>query len=170
MKRIIPILVCGLIAFASCQKSPLDTFCGDYSFKTSGSVTVQRMPTLFDSITPPAYTFNLPNEIGQLEISTLDKENDSVIVVMNYLNDEVIVARGRCKDNELYMKKFKRNALNLSIDYEINLKAPIRINATGHLYDGNTLIFDMTYTGVATVGNQFYTIDGDNIKMVAFRN
>ncbi|MBR4392041.1 MAG: hypothetical protein IKT08_08065 [Bacteroidales bacterium] len=170
MKRTLLLLACGLLAFASCKKSNIDPFRGDYSFKTSGNVTVQRQATILDTVPPAVFTVSVPNDLGQLEISTLDKENDSVVVIMNILNDEVIVAHGCCKDDELVMQDFKRNALYLNVDYEFNLRAPVNIKAKGRLYDDNTLVFEMTYHGTATVGDLIYNIHGDDIKMVAYRN
>ena len=63
MKRIIPILFCCLLALASCQKKNAPLFRGDYSFKTSGSVTLDEISFVND---PASYTVSLPNEIGQL--------------------------------------------------------------------------------------------------------
>ena len=162
--------LCILIALCSCTKSGLNTFCGDYSFKTSGSVTVQRLDLPMDSITPAAFTFSLPNEIGQLEIATLDRRNDSVIVIMNYLNGEVLVTHGHCENEELTLNTFQRNALNISIDSEMDFRTPIKVKGVGHYYDDNTLVFNMSYNGWVQLGPLFYKVDGDNIQMVAYRN
>ena len=70
MKRIIPILFCCLMALTSCQKKNAPLFRGDYSFKTSGSVTLDEINAEDE---PASFTVSLPNEIGQLEISALDK-------------------------------------------------------------------------------------------------
>lgn len=159
-----------LIAFSSCQKSGLNLFCGNYSYKTTGSVTVQRKATPLDSITPAAFTFNLPNEIGQLDIATLDKHNDSVVVIINQLNGDVVLTHGYCNDKELTLKPFKRNVLNISVNSQIDFNTPVKIQGVGHCYDDNTLIFDMSYHGKAQVGPFTYLIDGDQIQMVAYRN
>ena len=171
MKRSIVILsICCLLAFCACQKSGINAFRGDYSFKTSGDVTVQRLQLPFDTVTHPAFTFHLPNDIGQLQINTLDRDNDSVIVVMNHFNGQVVVAHGRCDGQELTLKEFQRNDLILSIEGNLDLKSNLKIRATGHIYDDNTLILNMSYRGRANAGILFYDIEGNDIKMVATRN
>ena len=47
MKNIHPLLfvICALLALASCQKKNAPLFRGDYSFKTSGSVTLDEIVT-----------------------------------------------------------------------------------------------------------------------------
>lgn len=171
MKKVVFFIALSCVfLFSACSKSGIKSFRGDYSFKTSGSVTIQRVTLPFDTITPPAITFSLPNEIGQLEITTLDKEHDSVLMVMNYLNNEVVVAQGCCKDNELIMKSFTRDALNFNVDSDLSFKAPVKVRAHGRLYDEDLLIIDMSYSGIAMVGPLYYHIEGDDIKMVANRN
>lgn len=162
--------LCLLVACCACNKSGFNTFCGDYSYKTSGSVTVQRLTLPFDSITPIALTFSLPTEIGQLEIATLDRRNDSVVVIMNQLNGDVVVTHGQCEDKVLTLNTFKRNALNISIDSELDFNTPVNVRGSGRYYDDNTLIFNLSYHGLAQVGPLMYRIDGDNIQMVAYRN
>ena len=109
MKRIIPILFCALlVALASCQKKNAPLFRGDYSFKTSGSVTLDEINAEDE---PASFTVSLPNEIGQLEISALDNGKDSVLVVMNTMGGEVVVTHAFCKDNEIFLRDFKKNTL-----------------------------------------------------------
>ena len=74
MKRILFILICGLLARSACQKRGMNLFRGDYSFKTSGSVTLDEIVPIGQTGEPASYTVSLPNEIGQLEISVLGNE------------------------------------------------------------------------------------------------
>ena len=166
MKKISILLsVCCLIALASCQKKNAPLFRGDYSFKTSGSVTLNEIVT--DE--PASYTVGLPNEIGQLEISELGNGKDSVLVVMNTMGGEVVVTHAFCKDNEIFLKDFTKNTLLFTGD-SLTLKNDLRVHATGQMYEDNTLIINMVYDGEAETNERSFKVYGDNIRMAAIRN
>lgn len=167
MKRIVFILFCALMALASCQKKNAPLFRGDYSFKTSGSVTLEEIVPQGE--TGETFTVGLPNEIGQLEISALDNGKDSVLVVMNTMGGEVVVTHAFCKDNEIFLRDFKKNTLLFTGD-TITLKNEVRVHATGQMYEDNTLILNMTYDGEAATNNRNFKIHGDDIRMAAIRN
>lgn len=166
MKRIIPILFCCLMALASCQKKNAPLFRGDYSFKTSGSVTLNEINTEDE---PASFTVNLPNEIGQLEIKDLDNGKDSVLVVMNIMGGEVVVTHACCKDNKIFLRDFKKNTLLFTGD-SLTLKNDLRVHALGQMYEDNTLILNMTYEGEAETNERSFKIYGDDIRMAAIRN
>jgi hypothetical protein len=169
MKKLIIIAVFALLAFSSCQKSGMHLFRGDYSFKTSGSVTLDEIVPEGQTIGPMSYTVSLPNEIGQLEISALGNEKDSLLVVMNTLGGEVIVTHAFCDGNEIFLKDFVKNTLLFTGD-SITLKDEVRVQASGRMYEDNTIILKMIYDGEAeTIGRNF-KIHGDNIRMAAIRN
>ena len=167
MKKISILLsVCCLIALASCQKKNAPLFRGDYSFKTSGSVTLDEINAEDE---PSTYTVSLLNEIGQLEISDLGNGRDSVLVVMNTMGGEVVVTHAFCKDNEIFLKDFTKNTLLFTGD-SLTLKNDLRVHATGQMYEDNTLILNMIYEGEAETNELTFEIYGDNIRMAAIRN
>ena len=166
MKRIIPILFCALMALASCQKKNAPLFRGDYSFKTSGSVTLDEIDPEDE---PASYTISLPNEIGQLEISALGNDKDSVLVVMNTMGGEVVVTHAYCQDDEIFLRDFTKNTLLFTGD-SITLKNDLRVHASGQMYEGNTLILNMTYEGNAESNERSFKVYGDDIRMAAIRN
>ena len=166
MKRIIPIFLCALMALVACQKKNAPLFRGDYSFKTSGSVTLDEIDPEDE---PTSYIVSLPNEIGQLEISTLDNGKDSVLVVMNTMGGEVVVTHAFCRDNEIFLKDFTKNTLLFTGD-SLTLKNELRVHATGQMYENNTLILNMIYEGEAETSERTFEIYGDNIRMAAIRN
>lgn len=166
MKRIIPILFCAFLALASCQKKNAPLFRGDYSFKTSGSVTLNEINAEDE---PASFTVSLPNEIGQLEISALDNGKDSVLVVMNTMGGEVVVTHACCKDNKIFLRDFKKNTLLFTGD-SLTLKNELRVHASGQMYEDNTLILNMTYEGEAETNERSFKIYGDDIRMAAIRN
>ena len=166
MKKSLLIMLCGLFALASCQKSGMHLFRGDYSFKTSGSVTMDEIDPEDE---PVSYTIGLPNEIGQLEISALGNDKDSLLVVMNTMGGEVIVTHAFCDGNEIFLKDFTKNTLLFTGD-SITLKNEVRVQASGQMYEDNTLILNMIYDGEAETSERLFSIHGDNIRMAAIRN
>ena len=167
MKKISILLsVCCLIVLASCQKKNAPLFRGDYSFKTSGSVTLNEISTEDE---PASFTVNLPNEIGQLEIKDLDNGKDSVLVVMNIMGGEVVVTHALCQDNKIFLRDFKKNTLLFTGD-SITLKNELRVKASGQMYEDNTLILNMIYEGEAETNERSFKIYGDDIRMAAIRN
>ena len=154
------------MALTACQKKNAPLFRGDYSFKTSGSVTLDEIDPADE---PASSTVSLPNEIGQLEISDLDNGKDSVLVVMNTMGGEVVVTHAFCDGNEIYLKDFTKNTLLFTGD-SITLKNEVRVQASGQMYEDNTIILNMIYDGEAETNERSFTIHGDNIRMAAIRN
>lgn len=169
MKRIIPIFICGMLALASCQKKNAPLFRGDYSFKTSGSVSMDEIVAEGDTDEPASYTISLPNEIGQLEISDLGNVKDSLLVVMNTMGGEVVVTHAFCSGNEIFLRDFKKNTLLFTGD-SLTLRNEVRVKASGQMYEDNTIILNMTYDGEAETNEHLYKIHGDDIRMAATRN
>ena len=159
-------MLCGLFFFASCQKKNAPLFRGDYSFKTSGSVTLDEIDAEDE---PASYTVSLPNEIGQLEISDLGNGKDSVLVVMNIMGGEVVVTHALCKDNEIFLCDFKKNTLLFTGD-SLTLKNDLHVKASGQMYEDNTLILNMVYEGEAETNERSFKVYGDDIRMAAIRN
>ena len=166
MKKSLLIMLCGLFFFASCQKKNAPLFRGDYSFKTSGSVTLDEIDAEDE---PASYTVSLPNEIGQLEISDLGNGKDSVLVVMNIMGGEVVVTHALCKDNEIFLCDFKKNTLLFTGD-SLTLKNDLHVKASGQMYEDNTLILNMVYEGEAETNERSFKVYGDDIRMAAIRN
>ena len=166
MKRFVLITIFSILVLTACQKKNAPLFRGDYSFKISGSVTLDEIDPEDE---PASYTVGLPNEIGQLEISDLDNGKDSVLVVMNTMGGEVVVTHAFCKDNEIFLKDFTKNTLLFTGD-SITLKNDLHVHASGQMYENNTLIFNMIYDGEAESNERNFKIHGDDIRMVAKRN
>ena len=112
----------------------------------------------------------LLDPIIEVEIAKLDRKNDSLVVVMNYLNGEVIVTHAHCKGQNITFKSFKRNALKVAVDGNVDVLCEVNVKASGTMYDENTLILNLTYDGEAAVGLLKYILHGDDIHMVATRN
>ena len=169
MRKLLLIMLCGLFALSACQKRGMHLFRGDYSFKTSGSVVLDEIMAEGDTAEPATYTVSLPNEIGQLEISDLDNGKDSVVVVMNTMGGEVVVTHAFCDGNEIFLKDFTKNTLLFTGD-SITLKNEVHVQASGQMYEDNTIILNMIYDGEAETSERNFKIHGDNIRMAATRN
>lgn len=165
-KTSILLAICCLLALASCQKKNAPLFRGDYSFKTSGSVTARSTYTTNHK----EFNIALKNEIGQLQIAKLDQSKDSVVVVMNYMNGDVIVTHACCNGRDITFKNFKHNLLDFSVDGNLDLRCEVNVAAKGTMYDDNTLILNMIYDGEAVMGPITYDLYGNDIRMVATRN
>lgn len=163
-------LLC-LVALTSCHKSGVNLFVGDYSFKTSGEISIKAEAEINDNdITIPAsLDVSLINDIGQLNISVSDKRNDEVIVVINYLNGDVVVTTGTCDGNIIDLDEYQRNVLPVSVS-TMFYDPSIKVSGTGQMYDDNMIVFDMHYKGKATIGSVTYKIKDKDVKMVAYRN
>ena len=167
MKKInVFLTICCLLALVACQKKNAPLFRGDYSFKTSGSVTLEEVDPEYE---PTIYTVSLPNEIGQLEISDLGDGKDSVLVVMNTMGGEVVVTHAYCKNNEIFLCDYKKNTLLFTGD-SLTLKNDLRVKASGQMYEDNTLILNMIYEGEAETNERSFKVYGDDIRMAAIRN
>lgn len=173
MKRIFPVLIMmGLLALTSCHKSGIKLFSGDYSFKTSGEVYIVAEAEIQgdDIILPGALVVSLINEMGQLNISVSDKDNDEVIVVINYLNSDVVTTTGTCDGNTIELDEFQRYILPVSISTWSGMSSTITVRGTGHIYEDDMIVFDMSYNGKGILGDVTYVIKDKDVQMVAYRN
>lgn len=162
----------GLLALTSCHKSGVSLFVGDYSFKTTGEISIRANAVIDSSnVTIPAFlNVNLSNDIGQLNICASDEKNDQVIAVFNYLNGDVTVTTGTCNGNTIELDEFRHDFLPVSVTTLLSNNFYINVSGTGQMYDDNMIIFDMKYDGKAQVGSVTYKIKDKDIKIVAYRN
>jgi len=170
MKKTVLILM-GLLALTSCHKSGVNLFAGDYSFKTSGEVSIitEAVVDSSDIVIPAVLDVNLTNEIGQLNISISDKKNDEVIVVINFLNGAVVVTNGTCEEETIELDEFELDVLPVSISSMFTYYI-IKASGTGQMYDDNMIVFDMYYKGTAKTGSVTYSFRDKDAKLVAYRN
>lgn len=171
MKKTIFILL-SLLALTSCHKSGIKLFSGDYSFKTSGEVYIMAEADVQGNeiIIPAAVIVSLANEMGQLNISVSDKDNDEVIVVINHLNGDVITTTGTCDGNTIELDEFQRYTLPVSVSTWTGMSSTITVGGTGHIYEDNMIVFDMKYSGKGTLEDVTYVIKDKDVRMVAYRN
>ena len=170
MKRLLLLISCALIVLSSCRKEA-DRFVGDYSFKTSGeiSITANVQDEGATLPIPASLDVDLSTEMGQLNICISDKKNDEVVVVINHLNGDVVVTNGTCNDKTIELEEFRRDILPLSVSSMFTEGYDIMVGGTGKIYD-DMIIFDITCSGHATLESTTFKIKEKDIKMVAYRN
>ena len=163
---------CCLLILCSCKKGGVNLFVGDYSFKTSGEVAITATTEIDDNnvAIPAALDVSLPTKIGQLSISASDKKNDEVMVVINYLDGDVIVTTGFCDGNTIELDSFDRDILPISVSSLFTNDYSIKVGGKGQMYDENMIVFDITCKGKGEIGSVKYKIKEKDIKMVAYRN
>lgn len=173
MKKLVYVFLLAITAaaFSSCHKSGVKLFVGDYSFKTSGEVSIitEAVIDSMDIVIPAVLNVNLTNEIGQLNISVSDKKNDEVLVVINFLNGAVVVTNGTCEGEVIELDEFEVDVLPVSISSMFTYYK-IKASGTGRMYDENMIVFDMNYKGTAKTGSVTYSFRDKDAKMVAYRN
>lgn len=138
---------------------------GEYTFKTSGSVTL----TSGDK----SETLLLNNETGNLSIINKDDKNDGIILTINSSYGPVQIATGRLVGKTLLIDAYNRSLEFTELKSQILQPDVVKttfndvdVSGNGERY-GDTIIFTWTYEGVSTDGT--VTLKGTNIKTIATR-
>lgn len=149
---------------ASCSDN-LHQTSGEYTFKTSGAVTLTGADTV--------KTVLLSDEVGTLTILDKNDNNDGVVLTINSSYGPVQTATARIAKNTLLVDDFSRtlefsefNPQLLQSDITKTTFDNVRVTGNGERYD-DTIIFTWTYEGTSTDGK--ITLKGENIKTVATR-
>lgn len=170
-------VVASLLSFCSCEKEGVKLFDGNYSFKTSGILTVERTAKVSESDASaeiPAKisdsgnrTFKLPltSESGQMNI--IKTGDNSVIVTMNIVGGDALVFNGKAEGKVLTLDpavrflSFRDGANTVSLE--------ITVSGTAEKYD-DVAIFTLEYTGGGETTLYDYKILASEVKCVAKLN
>lgn len=150
-----------LLLLCSCSKNA-DLFDGDYSYKTSGSVSV----TLGTSgmIDVP-----LSSEIGTMTIERLYKErDDSVLIIKNKFSGGVTIMKAASAGDSLVLAPYYKSFDMLvgTTRYAVSVK----VTGVGYLYN-KSLVINEVYDGSLTTDNvPAGILHGDDIITVGQRN
>ena len=162
------LFIMSLLLLASCNKGGVRNFEGEYSFKISGTIVL--------SADNEDISVALPAESGQMSIKQI--EDDSVMVVMNIMNGDVLITSGFVDDTKLILNNFNR-----SISQESSVlngvssntyKCNVVVSGEGTMYD-DMIVFTLQYNGNGTYkeglnSEKDVTVVGTDIKMAAFKN
>ena len=161
--KICALLMLSCLFLSSCQKEGVKVFKGDYTYKTSGKITVS-----IGGIPNPV---NLLNKTGQMDIIDIGEE-DRVMVVKTSLTGNVTSGYATIDGDQIAFDPVTFNeTLILLVE---NGTATITSRASGKIYDDNTIIINETYDGTFAGQGSFLnvtgTISSDSVLTVAERN
>lgn len=172
------------IAFASsCQKDGVELFRGNYSFKTSGSITVVRDAAYVNDTTyqingfqidtivtahPEQMTLSINTESGQMDITSMGEEN--LMVSMNVIGGEMVLYYATAEGSDLTLNEASRHLTiaNFSLtedDEEFGsraISADLTVNGTAQRYE-NIVLFNLTYDGDFWANDRLYHIVDSDI-------
>lgn len=166
MRRIIKIgaLVAVIAAvLCSCTKEGTGRFKGNYSFKTSGSISVREK----NNTSAEVIRLNLSDESGQMDILETDGTNGGMMVTMNVLSGPVLVFDAEADGKVLNLLP-KTRILTVRHGVE-HMSVEVLVEGTGNRYD-NSLIFNLNYSGTYVRGDIEYEIIESDVQCVAKKN
>lgn len=168
-------VVASLMSLISCEKEGVKLFDGNYSFKTSGILTVERTAKVSESdasagildIPDGNRTFRLAltSESGQMNV--IKTGDNSVIVTMNVVGGEAFVFSGKAEGKVLTLDpavrfvSFRDGANTVSLE--------ITVSGTAEKHD-DVAIFTLEYTGGGETTLYDYKILASEVKCVAKLN
>ncbi len=161
--KICALLMLSCLFLSSCQKEGVKVFKGDYTYKTSGKITVS-----IGGIPNPV---KLLNQTGQMDIIDIG-EDDRVMVVKTSLTGNVTSGYATIDGDQITFDPVtSTETIILLVE---NGTATITSHASGKIYDEKTIIINETYDGIfggqGSYLNVTGTISGDSILTVAERN
>ena len=168
-------VVVSLMSLISCEKEGVKLFDGNYSFKTSGILTVERTAKVSESdasagildIPDGNRTFRLAltSEPGQMNV--IKTGDNSVIVTMNVVGGDAFVFSGKAEGKVLTLDpavrfvSFRDGANTVSLE--------ITVSGTAEKHD-DVAIFTLEYTGGGETTLYDYKILASEVKCVAKLN
>lgn len=168
-------VVVSLMSLISCEKEGVKLFDGNYSFKTSGILTVERTAKVSESdasagildIPDGNRTFRLAltSESGQMNV--IKTGDNSVIVTMNVVGGDALVFNGKAEGKVLTLDpavrflSFRDGANTVSLE--------ITVSGTAEKHD-DVAIFTLEYTGGGETTLYDYKILASEVKCVARLN
>lgn len=168
-------VVVSLMSFCSCEKEGVKLFDGNYSFKTSGILTIERTAKVSESdasagildIPDGNRTFRLAltSESGQMNV--IKTGDNSVIVTMNVVGGDAFVFSGKAEGKVLTLDpavrfvSFRDGANTVSLE--------ITVSGTAEKHD-DVAVFTLEYTGGGETTLYDYKILASEVKCVAKLN
>lgn len=168
-------VVVSLMSLISCEKEGAKLFDGNYSFKTSGILTVERTAKVSESdasagildIPDGNRTFRLAltSESGQMNV--IKTGDNSVIVTMNVVGGDAFVFSGKAEGKVLTLDpavrfvSFRDGANTVSLE--------ITVSGTAEKHD-DVAVFTLEYTGGGETTLYDYKILASEVKCVAKLN
>lgn len=163
------VLLVSVLSLLSCRREGIGLLRGDYSYKISGTLTMEEIVNDTNE-TPRVIYFRLDDEIGQMEISTFDKKENLVNVTMNTMGGSVFVTRGHVEGRTIILEEFNRFITLRSSTLPAHKDCEVTVAGEGELFDNKTILITLRYNGQCEIFNSTYVISDSDIRMVAQRN
>ena len=145
MKKTIILVLAAAMSLASCSREGVNLFRGNYSFKTSGTMTATV--TVADTVETRTeeMTVSVVTEQGQMDILAVDADEGTAIITMNVLAGDVYTMDAVADGEELSIEPFER-MLDVTLTGIGKVTVPVTVEGTAHRYS-NVVIFDLAYIG-----------------------
>ena len=156
---ILSVLCALVLSVVSCRKEGSSLFEGNYSFKTSGTVTVQQSGVE----NAEKVELSLNYEMGQMDI--ISKNGDIVLVTMNIMGGDVITYDASATGNYLQLNSSERKISLNWLDSGI-YRADVVVSGNASRY-GDVVIFQLSYSGTCDKDGVIYDIVDSQVECVA---
>lgn len=156
------LLVSSMIMMTACTKEGPALFKGYYSYKTSGTLVVERVGT--DSQTgeetKDTLDVQLTSELGQMDIISQGDGSNRMFVTMNAMAGDVIKFDAVAEPSSISLKPLDR-IITVDVGNATLIPLNMTVSGTGKRYD-NMVIFTLDYSGgCEQSGNIFRVLDSD---------
>jgi len=156
----------GICALQGCQKDPMNDLTGTYTYKTSGTVTVETRAENPEE--KRTYTLNLANEEGQMTL--VGQTSVKLFVACNAIGGEAYTFTLLRDENEnLEITGSPNKAVSVKSSSLPVGSGNVTFGGSGKLYD-DVLSFNCKYTGVITIAGTEMDITGSDVEIVAKKN
>lgn len=171
MNKILTLCVAAAAVFlsAACTKEGPSRFKGDYTFKTSGTVTVKPAG---DDLSDPV-VYSLQDENGQMDVVARDRSSGDMVVAMNILGGSVLTFDAVADGMRMTITPFTRQITIPVVEEGVFETAfPVAtVTVTGYAERyADALLFWIEYTGSYTYRGVDYEIAESDISCWATEN
>ncbi len=161
------VIAAVILLAAGCSKENAARFKGDYTFKTSGTVTA--VPQGSPEGTEPM-VFDLIAESGQMNLVKKGKSKNEMAVTMNILGGNAVYFENVQAEGKLLTIQEPYPVRNINVkNGSFPAKAEISISGTGEKFT-DVVIFNLEYKGKITYRGDVYEITGSNVDCIAQEN
>ncbi len=161
------VIAAVILLAAGCSKENAARFKGDYTFKTSGTVTAVPQGSL-EGTEPTVFELNA--ESGQMSLVKKDKSKNDMAVTMNILAGDAVFFENVQAEGKLLTILEPYPVRHITVkNGSLPAKAEISISGTGEKFT-DVVIFNLQYKGKITCRDEVYEITGSDIDCIAQEN
>ena len=158
----------SIICLCGCNQLTINDIAGDYSYATSGMLTLTEGTTIYD--------VSLDNVMGTLDIQRLP-QGDSILLVFNELLGDLVTVRAEVKGDSILMPTYQKvfsittEANNSLIDIiPTRSKYIVSLTGDGYIMDDMIVFNQRINSGKLLENGRTVTVKSNSIKTVAKKN